>query len=84
MKESLFAFAAIALFTPSLLLVTFMKNHVNPRARLWYMIAAWAKANGDAAMERHRRRGYYLGEIDSLTEVYPPVQLMERTRKVYD
>ena len=30
------------------------------RAGAWFLIAAWAQANGDAAMIRQRRRGEYV------------------------
>lgn len=30
------------------------------RAALWYALAAWAEANGDAAVEREKKRRQYM------------------------
>jgi hypothetical protein len=37
-------------------------QHRPSRARLWYLLAAWATSNGDAAVERSRRRAEYVRE----------------------
>lgn len=37
-------------------------KHRPTRASVWYTLAAWAHANGDAASERARRRAEYMKE----------------------
>lgn len=36
------------------------------RAKGWYALSAWAHSNGDAAVERGRRRSEYLSRVESL------------------
>lgn len=44
-------------------------KYMPDRAVAWYRLAAWAESNGDAAVERKRRRAAYMGEAAKRAEV---------------
>ncbi len=57
--------AEVVLIGSSLIGGAIWLQHRPSRAKLWYLIAAWALANGDAAVERATRRKQYMADVEA-------------------